>query len=548
MLTRWRNHVWGPLDKAIAAVVCLALLVGLGLLVVTLLPDECGEGLEEVGGECVGVTATDSLKGDPEIQSLITAIAEENASVKKAWETPEKGSPRIPYARIALMMPFTSDDTSTMTAEEMRRALAGAYTAQLEANAATGPHYQLLLANDGKDLDKWRPAVDRLIGMTDDESPLVGVLGMPSSTPETLKAVEALGEHRIPSVGPILTGTTMKDSYLFKTSPSNALLVDALVKYLAKEPGDRGFLVADNRQKDAYSLDLRDQFEDRFSDTYGLDKNRAYYLGITGEDAGIPRRFSSVAQKVCVTGSDTVFFAGRDRDLPYLIRHLVKEPACDNSKPLRILKVGIGLDTEHSKPELTQQMRDANITLVNAASVDPAWWEDKTHKERPEGLAHFLEQFEEVEKKHELGERPLDDGYSIMYRDSFTVLSEAFDQAYNEINAIDPDADTDTGTGTDTGTAPPVMPTTDDIYQTIINMGILDTEDGASCVSCVLGASGTFGFDDARETEQWPVCKPVPVMEYPPPPQPKGKADGKGGAKAPKLLRTYEHVFQGGCP
>ncbi|MFP3990873.1 ABC transporter substrate-binding protein [Streptomyces sp. E11-3] len=533
MLTRWRNHVWGPLDKAIAAVVCLALLVGLGVLVVTLLPEDCGDGLEEVGGECVGVTATDSLDGDPKIKTLISAVAKENARVKKAWEDPEGGRPPVAYARIALLMPFTSDDSSTMSPVEIRRALAGAYTAQLEANAEAGPHYQLLLANDGKDLDKWRPAVDRLAGMTGGDSPLVGVLGMPSSTPQTLAAVEALGEHSIPSVGPILTGTTMRDDYLFKTSPSNKLLAQALDGYLAEEPGKRGFLVADNRRTDSYSLDLREVFEVEFGKKYGLRKNRAYFLGMTGEDAGIPRRFSSVAQKVCVTGSDTVFFAGRDHDLPYLINRLVKEPSCDRSRPLRILKVGIGLGLEYTTPELTQRMRDANITLVNAASVDPAWWEEKKHKERPDGLGAFLEQFGAVEKQHKLGERPLDDGYSIMYRDAFTVLSEAFDQAYNDIN--DPET-------TEEG-EPRVMPTKDDIYETIVNMGILDTAGGTSCVSCVLGASGTFGFDDSGDTQKWSVCKPVPVMEYPAKPKPKGKA--KGGAK---LFRTYERIFDGDCP
>ncbi|MHC0430897.1 ABC transporter substrate-binding protein [Streptomyces sp. O3] len=529
MLTRWRNHVWGPLDKAVAAVVCLALLAGLGLLVRTLLPEDCGAGLEEVGGECVGVTATDSLDGDPEIKTLIDAIAEENARVKRAWEDPRKGRPRIPYARIALLMPFTSDATSTMSPDEIRRAVAGAHTAQLEANAEAGPHYQLLLANDGKDMSKWRPVVDRLVTMVDGDSPLVGVFGMPSSTPQTLAAVEALGEHKIPAVGSILTGTTMQRPYLFNTSPSNELLVQGLARYLKDEPGERGFLVADNRKKDAYSLDLRRVFEERFGKDYGLDKNRAYYLGLTGEEAGIPRRFSTVAQKICVTGSDTVFFAGRDHDLGYLISRLAKEPACNDSRPLRILKVGIGLGTEYTTPKLTEQLKEADITLVNAASVDPAWWERKGHRDRPVGLASFREKFGELQAAHDLGERPLDDGYSIMYRDAFTVLAQAFDQAYNDINDISAD------TGTDT--AAPVTPTKDDVYETIVNMGILDTEGGAKCASCVLGASGTFGFDDSDETKKWPVCKPVPVMEYPASAKPETK-----------LFRTYERIFDGDCP
>ncbi|MEK8143366.1 hypothetical protein NKH18_18205 [Streptomyces sp. M10(2022)] len=65
---------------------------------------------------------------------------------------------------------------------------------------------------------------------------------------------------------------------------------------------------------------------------------------MTGDEAGIPRRFSSAAQKICFSGADTVFFAGRDMDLPHLVKQLAATSTCDLSQPIRILKVGIGLD------------------------------------------------------------------------------------------------------------------------------------------------------------------------------------------------------------
>lgn len=538
MLRGLRNRVWGPADKAIVLAVSLALIAGLAVFVWSLLPEECDDGLEKAGGECVGVTEKAMGDADPKLQDLIRAVADENARVRKGWEDPEGGKARIPYVRIALMMPFTSDASSAMTVEQIRRGLAGAHVAQLQANSAAGPYYQLLLANDGKDLDHWEPVVDKLAAMVDDEAPLVGVIGMPTSNPDTLSAVKALSAQQIPSVGPIITSSDMNAGYFFKTSPSNELFAQALERYLAEEPGaeaGKGFLVSDNRPNDAYSLNLRKVFLDHFDKKYGLRKRQAYFLGAIGAEAGIPRRFSSAAQKICVTGADTVFYAGRDGDLPHLVSRLAKEPSCDHAKPVRILMVGIGIDPLLTTPDLTQQMREAKITLVDAASVDPQWWAPSPGSratQPPQGLAGFLKQFKALEKDQDLGELPLDDGYSIMYHDAFTVLSQAVDHTVNDVN--------DSGKK---GSDAPVMPNKDDVYNTIIDMNILGTDDGADCVNCVRGASGTYGFDDSPDTQKWPVCKPVPIIEYPAPP-----VAANAEKKPRKLFRTHESIFDGACP
>lgn len=73
------------------------------------------------------------------------------------------------------MMPFTADEHSAMTTDMIRRGLAGALTAQRQANSFGGPRYQLLLAPDGRNLDAWEPVVDRLAELSKDTStPLVG--------------------------------------------------------------------------------------------------------------------------------------------------------------------------------------------------------------------------------------------------------------------------------------------------------------------------------------------------------------------------------------
>ena len=529
MLNRLRNRVYGPADKAVIALVAVVLVAALTFVAVTSFGgDDCGEGLEEAGGECVGVTAQALPTDDPVLRGLIEAVARENARVERDGKEPSDGKAPVPYVRLALMMPFAADATSAMTLDQIRRAVAGAHVGQLAANAEAGPHVQLLFANVGKDLKQSGPVIDRLSGMTDDEPPLLGTLGMPSSTTQSRQAIDVLSRHRIPSVGPVITSANMNAKYFFKTSPSNELFAQALREHLAGIPGEhKGYLIADSRDQDVYSQNLRGVWLRYFEKDYGLGLLRqAYYLGVTGDEEGLPRRFSSAAEKICVTGADTIFFAGRDHDLPHLVARMANEPSCRGAKPMRLVKIGIGLDPLLTTRDVTGQLQDANITLVNAASVDPRWWE--RGERAPSGLDGFMKRFRPLERQHKLGDRPLDDGYSIMYHDAFKVLGQALDKAFSDLN--------DGRKGGDE-----VLPTKDDIYNTMIDMGVVPTGNGAGCITCVQGASGTFGFDDTPQTSKWPVCKAVPVIEFPRP-----AADPK--AKAREDSRTFDEVLGKACP
>lgn len=528
LLTRRRRSL-GPIDKAVIGLLCLVLVAGGVVLTVSLWPEKCGEGLEEVGpaGECIGVTDK-AFVFDEDLEALIHDVAEENARVEQEWKSPEDGKARVPYVKIALMMPFTEDSSSAMTMELIRHALAGAHLAQLRANQDSDLQYQLLLANDGKDLNHWDPVVKQLAGMTDDESPLVAVVGWPSSTPATQLAADALSKAHIPSVGPVIFSTDMSSEYLFKNSASNEHLVLALDQYLEKNPGSgEGFLVWDSRKHDNYSINLREEYKRRFGEEYGLRQRNSSYLGTIGDDVGIPRRFRPVAQAICLTEADTVFYAGRDRDLPSLISQLAGQANCDHEQEIRIMKVGVGLDPALTTPEVTEDLREARITLVNAADVHPRWWRQNTSRHEPPGFDGFHETFLRYGGAWDLGAKPLDDGYTIMYHDAFQAAAQASDESFSAANEK-------------AGDQPqPDMPSSRDVYRTLVNMSVLATKDGSDCVACVSGASGTFGFDAEPSTDKWAVCKPVPVVLYPE----RSGRDRSGG----DLYRTHQDVFGGRC-
>jgi ABC-type branched-subunit amino acid transport system substrate-binding protein len=527
LLRLFRRHPreWGPVEWL--AVFGLGALTATVITVIVFLvrgPGRCGDDLRDIGGDCVGVTAG-TFEADPGVQSLVDAVADENAKVQQDWETPGS-SPRIPYVRIALMMPFTADEHSAMTTDMIRRGLAGALAAQRQANRSGGPHYQLLLAPDGRNLDQWEPVVERLAELAEDtRTPLVGVTGIPSSTPETRETIAALSEHSIPTIGPVITAANMNATYFFKTSPNNDQFARALALYLEKKPEKhKGFLVLDNREEDVYSQNLREVFEEHFGKEYDLADHQSNFTGSSGTDKGIPRRFTDAVQKICSEKSDTVFFAGRDQDLPAFIERLAQEGTCGRTTKLRILKVGIGLEPTLTTGAPTRWLNEAQATIVDAASVDPAWW---AGKKKPEtALGRFLDRFEELEKQHNLGDKPLEDGYAVMYYDSFTLLADAVDHTFTEINE---------GGGQDPESLP--LPKANDVYNTLIIPSIA----GDICDGCLVGAGGTYGFEGQGKNNQWAVCKPVPVVEHPPVPR---TADE---SQLP-LYRTYRNGSESACP
>ncbi|WP_447036028.1 ABC transporter substrate-binding protein [Streptomyces sp. DSM 118878] len=507
MLFRRHPREWGPIEWAgvlglavIAAVVTVLLALGARG------PGRCGDDLAEIGDDCIGVTAR-AFDADPRLRSLIEAVAAENEKVRRDADSPTDNGARIPYVRIALMMPFTADESSAMTTDMIRRGLAGALAAQQEANSASGPHYQLLLAPDGRNLEQWDPVVKRLGELAAaKEAPLVGVTGIPSSTPETRQAIDALSKAGIPTIGPVITAADMNSDQFFKTSPNNEQFAGALKQYLKEEPQTKkGFLVWDNRSEDVYSQNLREVFEKHFGKAYDFKGNNSNFTGSSGMDKGIPRRFTDAAQKICAARSDTVFFAGRDQDLPAFVKRLAQEGDCGRSGRLRLLKVGIGLEPTLTTYGTGRWLKEAEATIVAASSVDPAWWQGK--HDPPRALGRFMDRYRTLDKKHGFDAEFLDDGYAVMYYDAFTLLADAVDRTYSEFNEDRENAEGDDGKG---GKAPLKL-TKNDVYNTLIMPSIT----ASGCSNCLRGAAGAYGFEGPGVNDQWAVCKPVPVVEYP---------------------------------
>jgi hypothetical protein len=500
--------------------------------------DPCGDGLVESanGEECVGVAdataespafAPGADGPDERIADLVRKVAEENRRVQEAWEKSE-GTAREPYVQVALLLPFNSSKSSAMTPEVVEHSLAGVLAAQIDANRRGSVNYQLLLTNIGRHLSQWQAGVDALAELpaaeqpVEADTPLIGAIGLPNSEQDTQDLADALSAADIPAVSGVLSSPEIGADKLFKAAPSNGESVAALAAYLEDHPGERpgepsGFLVWDRRTEDNYVTNTRENMRAAFGDEYELENRNRSFVGSQGDDyRGAPHRFSSAARGICRLEADTVFYAGRDSDLPHLITQLSEEPECDDfDAEIRILRVATGLPQGLTEQQVRANMAKARVVTVGASATDAPSW--RTGDGSGERFVAFAQEFAEVSG---LPGEALDDGYAIMHHDAFVVVARATESALDDLRPPG-------------GGESDRLPSKLDVYNTITNMKVATGAD--PCHDCVPGASGQFGFDE--EKDNWPVCKPVPIIEYPRP----------EGADLPRLYRTFQGP-DGTCP
>ncbi|MBT2525673.1 hypothetical protein J7E91_09565 [Streptomyces sp. ISL-99] len=318
----------GPLTL----VVSLLVLAGLGFLLREPLgdawPDGCGERLEKLGGECVGVTDGSHVFMD-ELAEVSARIKEENKRVEKK-----------PHVTIALMIPMASDhaDVRKMILHEVQ----GAYIAQYRANndpeeSGDPPAIRMVLAHPGKTREEWRPVTEELARMAKSpEDNLRVVFGFDLSVQSTKDAIDDLTNNKgIPVVGGALTGGIgnpdidhIRYKGFARVVPDNAEQADALALYDKKRDSKRAILVEDRREKDDYVRSLREAFERRLR---GSPRDPLSFVSPGPDDeSGLSAEFRRMTTNICATTPpvDTVYFAGRPVHLRQFVNALAVHRPC----------------------------------------------------------------------------------------------------------------------------------------------------------------------------------------------------------------------------
>ncbi|MGW4043100.1 ABC transporter substrate-binding protein [Streptomyces sp. NPDC004721] len=362
-------------------------------------PDTCHEGIERIGGECIGVNGDGYDFDTPEIRDVARAIARENRSIQGQ-----------PHVTVAMMLPLQSDMAALR--RQMRSDLQGAYLGQLQANEGEGepPKIRLVLANPGRNYQHQSTVVDTLLRMAaSPKDRLRAVTGFNLSLDATEDAVKRLTDHKVPVLASRISGDQIAnedaaDGMAKPTFPGLARILPTnydAAQALANFNGERGqensktVLVYDTRP-DSYNESLAKAFS-------GIDeKGPAGPAAMPFESPAIDEagstgnQFTQIANNICDSDADIVYFAGRTLHLRIFALKLA-EVGCKN----RHYTIISGSDAASLRQDMTTkdwtQLRgtggQAKVTVEYAAPAHPdAWstelaaWHQKwsaTHKGRP---------------------------------------------------------------------------------------------------------------------------------------------------------------------
>lgn len=496
---------WRQWATRIAVIVVIGAVLVAGGWAVIKVARSCGgvtSGITTIGGECVGMT-DGSFDFDPSLAGVDRLIKKENDRVAA-----EGGN----YVKVALLNPLTQATGAPMTPAVVLHAVEGAYLAQLVENRSPTltvnddrggteayPQTQLMLVNEGSHENQWQPAVHAIEGGVGGAHPIVGVIGLGVSLPQTLLAGAELSRHQIPMVGGALSADGLDAKAipgLLNVSPSNSDYVAALAGYLAHDRPDvtSAMLVADSNN-DLYTKTLGADFAAQFQDVQTLPATATtpaisarpglvtapiqYFQGQTIGAKGEPALFTTVMNSICIAKPKVILFAGRTTDLKTFDEEL--DARTCPQLPIVVMTGGTGL----SDALLTARDRENHISMIFSTSDAAEQWAAGTRT--PGGYLAFLHSFDDQFPMPDVN-RPaaLDDGYAIMYNDAMRTLAKAVKISMS-------------------GNLRTAVPERQRILVAMRNLSIGST---------VAGASGTLTFSGAHNGRAG--GKPVPVMRTTP--------------------------------
>ncbi|MGK5741348.1 hypothetical protein [Micromonospora sp. URMC 103] len=402
---------------ATVSVVAL-LLVSAGAVGVTMLT-RCGEGVQKRDGECVGVT-DGSYVFDGQLAAVQRRILEENNRVREQ-----------PHVTVALLTPLLPNDVGSVTWQRVRAQLEGAHVAQLAANEdKREPKVRLLLANPGSREQEWRPVVDQLIELADEER-LVGVIGVGQSTTSAQLTAHALSAAGVPMVASVVTATdfhvqppaepggpTRYINGFARVSSTTGEQTATLTDYLAGRDVRKAMLVYDNNEDDLYTSTLYKEFK-------AAAVGRKLAISVESRfdtEASLDTQFREIMRDLCGGDApDTVLYAGRAVLLDDLINNL-RQRGCARDRVITLV-TGSDASVLRTRPDLLPQGEQPKLSIIYTPHVDP-------DAARQMGITEFDQLTAEFER---LGFDTIDlaDGWSVMMHDAMLALSEAISRTAN---------------------------------------------------------------------------------------------------------------------
>ncbi|MEV0280037.1 hypothetical protein AB0I22_27100 [Streptomyces sp. NPDC050610] len=365
-----RFRAWGPLTKAAAGLLALAVLsVGGWALYDWLRPDRtCASGVDRRGGECVGVTDGGfSFAGN--LDEVSARIKAENDSVA-----------RVPHVAVAIMIPMTASEPF-----EQRKVLSevqGMYLAQYRANHRSNdqtPKIRLLLANPGRDHTYWPEVSDELARRAATKENLRAVVAFNVSVRATQQAIARLtNERHIPVVGGAVTAGDIgnsaahPDAYkgFVRVLPTTRDQAAALKSFNKNANPERSLVVEDLRQDDNYTVTLKHAFHEL---TKGAPRAPEQFRSPAdfSKEGSTSNDFHQMVNTICNSPAEDIYFAGRPVQLRQFINELGARACTD--KEYRVVS-GYAASTLSSDAKLNWDALRDGVTVEYASVAHPDAW------------------------------------------------------------------------------------------------------------------------------------------------------------------------------
>ncbi|MGH3623126.1 MAG: ABC transporter substrate-binding protein [Sciscionella sp.] len=389
----------------------------------------CGDGVEQVDGQCVGVT--DGNVGlSPDIADVLGRIRAENARVS--------ASPQASVS-VGYLLPLPKPGSNQNLATSLRHELEGAYTAQLRANHTIRlggpPKLRLLVANDGDGSAHWEQVVDVLLDAVNDQhSPLVSVVATGQSRATTGSAISKLISNHVPVIASRITADSVTPPTepspvdgLLRLAPRNTDQAVAAARYVKSRGKKRALIVQNDDQNDTYSHSLGAGFRRAFSDSGHtvLPRTETY----NPKYGAVASTMHDIATNtICAARPDVVFFAGRSPELAAFVAALPQRTC--GQLPVDIVTgsdaVDFGTAVASGNRDLRNALRaDSRITVSYTALAHPRAWTVEPDSVNQNATMDLRRNDCEVCFPHLFPGQSLDDGAAIMGNDAIVTAAHA---------------------------------------------------------------------------------------------------------------------------
>ncbi|MBO3752562.1 ABC transporter substrate-binding protein [Streptosporangiaceae bacterium NEAU-GS5] len=341
---------------------------------------------------------------------------------------------RDDYVTVVLLLPTKPEDKQNpFSAVSIQHAMQGTYLAQVWRNregagSSASPYVRLLV---GDLSDDWHATMDDITTHLDDEH-IVAVTGLGGSTDVTRRSIDELSKTPVAMSAAVISSDDLQGQPgLVRMAPLNSQEGTAAVEFISKEASAtriQAIVVQDTNQKDSYSSTLAKAFENslaKMSNTSAGSAARIYpTLTFDGVSNSAAILLDSVAQKICATDINVVFYAGRAGNLPALLQHMSENRACVD----RGISVITGDDaSEMNTPREKQAWVDptGRLKLYYTALAHTKFFNS------PE--SRILEAIQDRFGDGKYGYRTLfpgqmlDDGQAIMHHDAMYAVMKAVD-------------------------------------------------------------------------------------------------------------------------